>query len=119
MYQVYGYWVGKDEIIEVPTYGHSEIAEEILRDRYHIPPSAVYGSDFSFYQFMFKLGFIRIVNELDGTHCVQYHDSTKLSRLQKQFVTEASRVHIDSDNAPLDDLIIEDYVVGVQSHVKE
>ena len=86
---IYGYWIGQDEIYDVlSVHGHEEIALEILVNVHDLLQKNI-GSNT--YNLMFYLGYIRIVNE-GGGHKAQHWKDAKYSKLQKQFLKEASNL---------------------------
>jgi len=90
MKKMYGYWIAKDEIINVEHEAcHANIAYEILSDRFNVPVKRLCDSVFSIYQFMFRLGYVRVINLWSGGCGVEYRHDLKLSRLQKDFVESA------------------------------
>lgn len=90
---IYGYWIDKDDVIDVPYCEHYETAREILRARFGDRYSRIHNSNWNIYRWMFRLGYVRVVNDrYDDDYGVQYYSGTKLSKLQKEFIKDASMV---------------------------
>ena len=85
---IYGYWIGQDDIIEVPQWGHEATAYDILEAKHGISKSEVPNSA---YDVMFFLGYVRVVNEAgeEGGHKAQHWTGAKHSKLQKEFLKDA------------------------------
>lgn len=78
----YGYWIGKNDIIPVVSEeSHCEVAIEKILKR---PTKSS-----SCYAVMFRLGYVRVVNQKGGGYCAEYWKRAKLSKLQKQFIQDA------------------------------
>lgn len=103
MNTVYGYWISpKNEIYEVESYSHEEMAYNILAEKFHMTTEELYNRLHDYntpyrlinvYIIMFRLGYVRVVEE-NGTDKVnvEYRHDAKLSKLQKEFVKDANRV---------------------------
>lgn len=84
----YGYWIGKDEIIPVVNEEcHWETAVEVVLKR-EPKQTSVYGV-------MYRLGYIRVVNYRSGGYGVSHSKHATLSRLQKQFLQDATDIESD------------------------
>lgn len=88
----YGYWITKEDIHPVVgSCQHYRVAVEVLTKLFEVDEKRIEDSRFDVYRIMFRLGFVRVVNG-DGEHNVEYRHDSKLSKLQKQYVKEASYV---------------------------
>lgn len=102
MSKLYGYWVSRDEVYDVEYCSHYDTALEILETLYGAEGRARVenSSEASLYRYMFHLGFVRVVNDLaEGSdeYSVQYRKGTKLSKLQKEFIKDATYCDVSSD----------------------
>ncbi len=95
--KVYGYWVGKSDIIEVGICEHESVGfETILKGK---TPKK-----YSVYSIIMRLGYMRVVNNNaigEKSHdidSVEYWKSTKLSKLQLQFLNDSERYYIRHKN---------------------
>lgn len=113
---IYGYWISRDEVYEVGFEAHAEKAYELLHREYGVEPEVIWNSPYSVYQFMFKLGYVRVVNEWGDTHGVQIDRNAKPSRLQKEFIEDAD--HVDYCDIP-ETLVLEDYLPVKQLNLWE
>lgn len=91
MSTVYGYWVGENDLYECRMFEHEDCGQKILYDVHHIVPGSVYSAGYSLYKVMYKLGYVRVVNELNNETSVAYGNNVHHSKLQKQFIKEATR----------------------------
>jgi hypothetical protein len=96
MSYIYGYWVSRDEIYEVPYCEHHEKAREIIREL-HADEFAESGM--TVYEFMFHKDYVRVVNSrYDSDYGVQYRKGGKFSKLQKEYIKDATL--IDAEHNP-------------------
>ena len=81
----YGYWISKDNIIPVvKEESHIEVAIECILRRVTKIAST--------YALMFRLGYVRVINYQEGGYGVEYWKGAKLSKIQKQFIEDASDI---------------------------
>ena len=103
MSKLYGYWVSRDEVYEVEYCSHYDTALEIIETLYGTDGRARVenSSEASVYRYMFHLGFIRVVNDINDDdndeYSVQYRKGTKLSKLQKEFIKDATYCDVSND----------------------
>ena len=90
---VYGYWIGKDEIFEVGYECHAEKGAGILIERFGERAHKLL-QEFGTYAVMYRLGYVRVVNYSHDGHGVEHRTHFKLSRLQKSFVNDANHIDI-------------------------
>ena len=88
--KLYGAWLDKDgEIIPVSGYQHENIAKQILEKLCNVNDSRVENTKHGIYSIMWRLGFVRILFNSDGSHNVGYWKHAKLSKIQKEYVKSA------------------------------
>ena len=100
MSTAYGYWIGKNDIHECRLFEHEKVAENILFSLHQIVPGSAFRAGYSVYRVMYRLGYVRVVNEYNDETSVSY-GNVKHSKLQKQFIREATRTE-EKDVAEID-----------------
>ena len=93
----YGYWVSRNEIIEVTEEDHIKVGFEVLAERFGMTPQRVAERvRLNMYAVMERLGYVRVINYKEGGYGVEHWHTAKLSRLQADFVRDAQDVDLYS-----------------------
>lgn len=96
--EVYGYWIGEDEIYEAGYEDHHGKGIEILDTVHGITEEGYFGYK-SVCIHLFALGYVRVINHsYDDGHDVEYREDVPHSKLQKEFIKDASRVDIVNEH---------------------
>jgi hypothetical protein len=87
--EIYGYWIGEDEIYEAEYEDHHGKAIEILRDVHGITEHTGYNA---VCVCLFNMGYVRVTNHsYDEGWDVEYNGKVHHSKLQKEFIKDATR----------------------------